>query len=127
MRHRKAGRKLGRTWEHRKALFRNLARALVDNEQIKTTEAKAKELRKLSDRLVNYGLENTVHSRRKAYRILESRTLVKKLFDDIAPRFTDRPGGYTRVVKLAEPRNGDSAPMALVEFSAREASTSSSR
>jgi large subunit ribosomal protein L17 len=125
MRHRKAGRKLGRTWEHRKALFRNLACALVDNERIKTTEAKAKELRKLSDRLVNYGLENTVHARRKAYRILEDRTLVKKLFDEIAPRFAERPGGYTRVVKLAKPRSGDSAPMAVVEFSAQDSAASS--
>jgi len=125
MRHRKAGRKLGRTWEHRKALFRNLACALVDNERIKTTEAKAKELRKLSDRLVNYGLENTVHARRKAYRILEDRTLVKKLFDEIAPRFAERPGGYTRVVKLAKPRSGDSAPMAVVEFSAQDSAATS--
>lgn len=119
MRHRQKGRKLGRNWEHRKAMVRNLSRALVEQEQIRTTEPKAKELRRLTDRLVSYGLEDTVHARRKAYRILEDRTLVKKLFDEIAPRFTDRPGGYTRIVKLAEPRKGDAAPMAVVEFSSK--------
>lgn len=122
MRHRKAGRKLGRTWEHRKAMFRNMAKSLVTHERIQTTESKAKELRKLSDNLVSYGLEDTVHARRKAFRILENRSLVKKLFDDIAPRFAKASGGYTRIIKLAEPRKGDSAPMALVEFSAKQSS-----
>ncbi len=116
MRHKKSGRKLSRTWEHRKAMFKNMARALVVHEQIQTTEAKAKELRRVTDRLVTCGLENTVHSRRKAYKILESRRLVQKLFDEIAPRYTERPGGYTRIIKAARPRRGDGAPMAIVQF-----------
>jgi len=117
MRHRKAGRKLGRTWEHRKAMFKNMTKSLVEHERIQTTEAKAKELRKVADRLVSIGLEDTVHARRKAFRVLEDRTLVHKLFADIAPRFADTPGGYTRLTKAAQPRRGDSAPMAIIEFS----------
>jgi large subunit ribosomal protein L17 len=119
MRHRVKGRKLGKNWEHRKAMVRNLSRALIEREHIQTTEPKAKELRKLSDKLVSYGLEDTVHARRKAFQILEDRTLVKKLFDEIAPRFTDRPGGYTRIIKLAQRRKGDAAPMAVVEFTSK--------
>lgn len=118
MRHRKAGRKLGRTWEHRKAMMKNMASSLVIHEKIKTTEYKAKELRKVADRLVAYGLKNTVHARRNAYKILEDRTLVKKLFDEIAPRFNNASGGYTRIFKLAKPRKGDAAPMAIVDWSA---------
>lgn len=117
MRHKKAGRKLGRTWEHRKAMFKNMARSLVEYERIQTTEAKAKELRKVADRLVSMGLEDSVHARRKAFRVLENRTLVHKLFTDIAPRFTETPGGYTRIIKATQPRKGDSASMAIIEFS----------
>jgi large subunit ribosomal protein L17 len=116
MRHKKSGRKLGRTWEHRKALFKNLARALVAEEQIQTTEPKAKELRRVSDRLISFGLQDTVHARRQAYKILESRKLVQKLFQEIAPRYVDRPGGYTRVIKASRPRKGDGADMAVVQF-----------
>ena len=117
MRHKKRERKLGRTWEHRKALLRNLAKSLVEQERIKTTEAKAKELRRVADRLVNYGLQDTVHARRNAYKLLENRTLVKKLFDEIAPRFQEVQGGYTRVVKTPYPRKGDGTYLAIVEFS----------
>ncbi len=116
MRHRRAGRKLNRTWEHRKAMFRNMAKSLLTHEQIRTTEAKAKELRKLSDKLISYGLEDSLHARRKAFRVLESRVLVQKLFDDIAPRFKDRQGGYTRILKLSEPRRGDAARLVLVQL-----------
>ncbi len=119
MRHRKSGRKLNRTWEHRKAMFKNMARSLVEHERITTTVPKAKELRKLSDRLVKYALENTLHARRKAYRILEDRGLVKKLFDEIGPRFKERAGGFTRIVKMAGWRKGDCADMAVVEFVAK--------
>jgi len=119
MRHRQKGRKLGRNWEHRKAMIRNLSRALIEREQIQTTVPRAKELRKMSDKLVGYGLENTIHARRKAFQVLEDRTLVKKLFDEIAPRFTERPGGYTRIVKLADTRKGDAAPRAVVEFTSK--------
>ncbi|MFW6315024.1 MAG: 50S ribosomal protein L17 [Desulfohalobiaceae bacterium] len=120
MRHNKSGRKLGRTWEHRKAMFKNLARALVEREQIQTTEPKAKELRRVSDRLVSFGLRDTVHSRRQAYRILESRKLVTKLFQEIAPRYVNRPGGYTRSIKASNPRKGDGAHMALVQFTTQD-------
>ncbi|ACV69322.1 50S ribosomal protein L17 [Desulfohalobium retbaense] len=116
MRHKKSGRKLNRTWEHRKALMRNQVKSLLTNEQIRTTEAKAKELRKLADRLISMGLENTVHARRKAYKVLGNHALVKKLFDEVAPRYTAAKGGYTRVIKLGEPRRGDAAPMAMVAF-----------
>lgn len=117
MRHKKSERKLGRTREHRKALLRNLAKSLIEQEKIQTTEPKAKELRRVADKLVGYGLQNTVHARRNAYRLLENRTLVKKLFDEIAPRFHEIPGGYTRVVKTTYPRKGDGAPMAIIKFS----------
>ena len=116
MRHKKAGKKLGRTWEHRKAMYRNMAKSLVEYERIRTTETKAKEIRKLVEKLIGFGLDDTVHSRRLAFKVLENRSLVKKLFDDLAPRFADRPGGYTRVTKLSRPRRGDNAPLALVEF-----------
>lgn len=116
MRHRNSGRKLGRTWEHRKALMKNMACSLVEHERIRTTEAKAKELRVLADKLVTMALENTLHARRQAYSILGSHHSVQKLFDEIGPRFTEVPGGYTRVVKFGIPRVGDSAPMAMIEF-----------
>ena len=116
MRHRKSGRKLNRTWEHRKAMFKNMARSLIQHERITTTLPKAKEVRRVIDKLIGFGLENTVHARRKAYRILEDRTLVKKLFDELAQRYKGRPGGYTRIVKLAKPRKGDGAQLAIIEF-----------
>jgi large subunit ribosomal protein L17 len=100
-------------------MFKNMAKSLVEHERIQTTEAKAKELRKVADRLVSMGLEDTVHARRKAFKVLEDRTLVHKLFSDIAPRFTDIPGGYTRIMKNPGPRRGDAAPMAIIEFSRR--------
>lgn len=120
MRHKQAGRKLGRTWEHRKAMYRNMARSLVDKERIQTTEPKAKELRKVIEKLIGFGLDNSVHGRRMAFKILENRTLVKKLFDDLAPRFSKIPGGYTRITKLATPRRGDNAPLAVIEFRPRQ-------
>ena len=121
MRHKKAGKKLGRTWEHRKAMYRNMAKSLVEHERIRTTEIKAKEIRKLAEKLIGFGLENTVHSRRMAFKVLENRTLVKKLFDELAPRFADIPGGYTRITKLSHPRRGDNAPLAMVEFTVQRA------
>ena len=116
MRHRNSGRKLGRTWEHRKALMKNMARSLVEHERIRTTEAKAKELRILADKLVTMALEDTLHARRQAYSILGSHHSVQKLFNEIGPRFKEIPGGYTRVVKFGIPRVGDCAPMAMIEF-----------
>ncbi len=116
MRHRKTGRKLGRTWEHRKAMFRNMARSLLTHGRIRTTEAKAKELRKVADNLITLALRNDLHSRRLAYKVLENHTLVKKLFDEVGPLFVGVPGGFTRVVKLGLPRAGDAAPLAFIEF-----------
>ena len=99
MRHRVRGKKLNRTAAHRKAMLRNMAKSFLTYERIRTTETKAKELRGVVERLVRYALENTVASRREAYRILENHSLVKKLFDEIAPRFQKNQGGFTRVVK----------------------------
>ena len=115
MRHLKDGRKLNRTAAHRKALMRNLLKALLVREQIRTTDAKAKELRRHADRIVTLGKRGTVHARRLAYVYLGSRKLVKRLFDDVAPRFQSRAGGYTRVLKLG-PRRGDAAPLSIIEF-----------
>ncbi|WP_438616464.1 50S ribosomal protein L17, partial [Oceanidesulfovibrio indonesiensis] len=93
-------------------MFRNMARSLLTHGRIKTTEAKAKELRSVADKLITLALRNDLHARRQAYRVLENHQLVKKLFDEIGPRFVGVKGGYTRVVKLAVPRAGDCAPMA---------------
>ena len=118
MRHLKDGRKLNRTAAHRKALMRNLVKALLQREQIRTTDAKAKELRRWADRIVTLGKRDTLHARRLAFAYLGSRKLVKRLFDDVAPRFQSRAGGYTRVLKIG-PRRGDAAPVSLVEFTVR--------
>jgi large subunit ribosomal protein L17 len=118
MRHLKDGRKLNRTAAHRKALIRNLLKALLIREQIRTTDAKAKELRRRADRIVTLGKRGTIHARRLAYAYLGSRSLVKRLFDEVAPRFQGRAGGYTRVLKIG-PRRGDAAPISLVEFTVR--------
>jgi large subunit ribosomal protein L17 len=115
MRHRVAGVKLGRSPAHRRALFRNLVAALMEHEVVRTTDAKAKELRRWGDRMITLGKQGTVPARRRAVSILGRRTLVKKLFDEIAPRFSTRNGGYTRVVKLGI-RHGDAAPLSIVEL-----------
>ncbi len=115
MRHRVEGRKFGRETDARRLMIRNLVKAMVDHGQITTTLAKAKELRSYVDRVVTYGKANTVHARRLAYSVLGDRTLVKKLFDEIAPAFQGRNGGYTRVIKAGF-RKGDSAPLAIIQF-----------
>ena len=116
MRHKKSGRKFGRTAPHRKSMLRNMARSLLIHERIRTTEHKAKELRGIVERLVTLARTDTVHARRLAYKVLENHQLVARLFNDIAPRFAGQPGGYTRVVKLGLPRAGDCAPMAIIEL-----------
>jgi large subunit ribosomal protein L17 len=116
MRHMNRGRKLNRTSAHRKALFRNLVLALVKHERIKTTDAKAKELRHFADRMVTLGKRGDLAARRLAFNFMQSRDAVKKLFDEIAPRFKDRPGGYTRVIKFGF-RRGDASPISIIEFS----------
>lgn len=115
MRHRVAGKKLGRTSAHRTALFRNLVTALLQHEAVRTTDAKAKEVRRWADRLITLGKQGTLHARRRAARVVRSETVLKKLFDEIAPRYGQRAGGYTRVVKLGL-RPGDAAAMAVVEL-----------
>lgn len=116
MRHRNSGRKLSRTPAHRKALFRNMAKALLTYGRITTTEAKAKEIRGVVEPLITLGKTDDLHSRRQAYRVLGCHKLVKRLFDDIAPAYADVPGGFTRISKLALPRKGDAAPMAIIEM-----------
>lgn len=115
MRHQKRVAKLGRTASHRKALMMNLAKSLIKHGKIKTTDAKAKELRRIVERLITYGKRGTVHHRRLAYSILQDRSVVKILFDHIAPQYTDRNGGYTRIVKLGF-RDSDGASVSLIEF-----------
>lgn len=116
MRHKISGNNFGRTSAHRKALFRNLARALLTHERIQTTETKAKELRRVTEQLITLALRNDLHARRQAYEVLENHKLVQRLFDELGPRFVGVNGGYTRIVKLAMPRKGDCAPMAIIEL-----------
>ena len=116
MRHNKSGRKLNRTTQHRKALFSNMANAIIAYGKIRTTEAKAKELRRVIEPLITLGKRYDLHSLRLAYKVLGSHDMVKKLFDEIAPKYAGVPGGYTRVVKLGMPRKGDAAPLAIIEF-----------
>lgn len=115
MRHLKKGRKLGTDASHRKAMLRGLAIALFTNERIKTTEPRAKEVRPLVDRIITWGKKGDVHSRRLAMAEIGDKELVHKIFADIAPRFEDRAGGYTRILKLG-PRKGDAAPMVILEL-----------
>ena len=115
MRHAKRGRKLGRTTSHRLALFRNQIHSLVEHGRIVTTLPKAKELRRVAERVVTRGKTNSVPARRWVARWIPDRTMVKKVFEDLGPRFADRPGGYTRIVKLG-PRRGDGAEMAVIEW-----------
>jgi large subunit ribosomal protein L17 len=115
MRHLKQGRKLGRTTAHRKALLRNLATALLEHERIITTEPKAKELRRVADKLVTLGKRGNLHARRQALQVVQSNAVVQKLFNEIAPRFAGRQGGYTRILRLGY-RPGDAAAMAVIEL-----------
>ena len=115
MRHAVKGRKLGRTTSHREALFRNQLQSLVEKEKIVTTLPKAKELRPIAEKVITRGKHGTLHDRRWVLRWVLKRDLVKKVFDEIAPRFTERPGGYLRIVKLG-PRQGDGAEMAVLEL-----------
>lgn len=115
MRHRVAGRKLSRHTKHRELMFRNLLVSLIQHERIKTTVAKAKELRGWIDKVITLGKEGTLHARRQAFSMLRDKGIVKKLFEDIAPKLKDRQGGYTRIYRLGW-RQGDGAPLSLVEL-----------
>ena len=113
MRHRKSGRRLGRTSSHRKAMFRNMATSMLKHETIRTTVSKAKELRRVVEPLITLAREDSVANRRLAFDRLRNKEVVGKLFTDLGPRFKNRPGGYLRILKMV-PRPGDSAPMAIV-------------
>ena len=115
MRHLKSGRKLSRTASHRWALMRNLITCLLRDERIQTTDPKAKEVRRWADRVITLGKRGSLHARRQALAIVRDKTVVRKLFDTLAPRFKDRPGGYTRIVKIGW-RRGDSAPISMIEL-----------
>ena len=115
MRHARSGKKLGRDSAHRKALYSNLAGALIEHGRIKTTEAKAKAVKPIAEQMITLGRRGDLHARRQALSFLRSQDVVHKLFADVGPRFADRPGGYSRIVKLG-PRAGDSAQMAYLEL-----------
>ena len=115
MRHQKAGRKLGRPKAHRWALYRNLVTDLFRYERITTTEAKAKEIRGLAEKMITLGKEGSLSSRRRALAFITDKNVVDKLFRELAPKYTERSGGYTRIIKLG-PRFGDSSPMARLEM-----------
>jgi len=126
VRHRKKGRQLGRQTKHRWALFRNIVTSLLDHERIETTEAKAKEIRGFTDRMITLGKEGTLPARRRALAFLRSKDVVSKLFSDVAIRFKGRPGGYTRIVKTRR-RIGDAAEMVAIELVSREAVTTTKK
>ncbi|MEM9332240.1 MAG: 50S ribosomal protein L17 [Pseudomonadota bacterium] len=119
MRHRKQGRKLNRTASHRKAMFANMAASLIEHEQIVTTLPKAKELRSVADKLITLGKRGDLHARRQAISRIRNVDQVKKLFDVLGPRYKERNGGYTRVLKAGF-RYGDNAPMAVIELVDRD-------
>ena len=119
MRHRKSGRHLNRTSSHRKAMFANMATSLIEHEIIKTTVPKAKELRRVAEPLITLAKTDTVANRRLAFSRLRSKAAVGKLFTELGPRFQERPGGYTRILKAGY-RKGDAAPVAYIELVGRE-------
>lgn len=122
MRHRKSGRQLGRNTHHRMALFRSLVTSLLEHERIETTEAKAKEIRILAERMISLGKEGNLYARRRAAAYIRTKSVVSKLFKDIAGRFAERKGGYTRIIKTRR-RVGDAAPMVVIELVGRPADT----
>lgn len=115
MRHNKTGRRFGRTSSHRAAMMRNMVTSLIEHERITTTDMKAKELRRLAEKMITLGKRGDLHARRQALRVIRSKDVVAKLFEMVAPRYQDRPGGYTRIIKLGT-RAGDNAPLSLIEL-----------
>jgi large subunit ribosomal protein L17 len=115
----KEGRKLRRTASHRKALLRNMVSSLFEFEKIETTDAKAKELRKVADKMITWGKRGDLHARRLTLRVISNKNVVHKLFSDIAPRFKERNGGYTRIIKTGR-RKGDNAPLSIIELIPQE-------
>jgi large subunit ribosomal protein L17 len=125
MRHLKAYRKLGMNASHRKAMMRNMVTSLIEHERIETTDIRAKELRRLADRMVTLGKRGDLHSMRISLKTVRTKTAAKKLFDELAPRFKEKQGGYTRIVKLGR-RLGDNADMSILEWSLPQASEDNS-
>jgi len=121
VRHRKKGRQLGRNTKHRHALFRNLVTSLLEHERIETTEAKAKEIRGLAEKMITLGKNGSLHARRQALSFIQKKDIVSKLFDDVAGRFRGRHGGYTRIIPTRR-RPGDGAELVALELIARDAS-----
>ena len=115
MRHRIAGRKLSRPTAHRMSLLRTAVTDLLRHETLRTTDAKAREIRRMAEKVITRGKTNTLHSRRLAAAVLRDKKVLSKLFDELGTRYEDRPGGYTRIVKLGN-RKGDAAPMAIIEL-----------
>ena len=115
MRHRKAGRKLGRSPSHRKAMLRNMVTSLLEHERIVTTVPKAKETRRVAEKMITLGKRGDLHARRQALSYIRSKDIVAKLFDDLSGQYADRQGGYTRIIRTGT-RYGDAAPMAIVEL-----------
>lgn len=115
MRHQNTGRKLSRTPSHRKAMFANMTTSLFEHERIRTTDAKAKELRRVAEKLVTLAKKGDLAARRLVARTVKDPEVLKKLFEDIGPRYAERAGGYTRIVKIG-PRAGDNAPMSVIEL-----------
>ncbi|MEZ5990376.1 MAG: 50S ribosomal protein L17 [Planctomycetota bacterium] len=116
MRHRVAGKKLGRNGAHRRAVMRNIVSSLFEHERIVTTIEKAKHYRRQAEKLITLGKEKNLHNVRRAQAILQNKDMVRKLFDELGPRFKDRPGGYTRILKLPKRRLGDNASQAIWEL-----------
>lgn len=113
MRHNKSGKRLGRNTPHRNAMLRNMVTSLLEHEKITTTDARAKELRKVVDRMITLGKRGDLHARRQVLNVIRDQTVVAKLFEQIGPRYKDRPGGYTRIVKIGS-RLGDNAPQSII-------------
>lgn len=115
MRHNKSGKRLGRNSSHRSAMLRNMVTSLLEHEKITTTDARAKELRKVAERMITLGKRGDLHARRQALEVIRDRKVVAKLFDMVGPRYKDRPGGYTRIIKLGV-RLGDNAALSQIEL-----------
>ena len=126
MRHLKAGRKLGRTSSHRWAMLRNMVTSLLEHERIETTEAKAKDVRRIAEKMITLGKRGTLHDRRQALKVIRNKEVAKRVFDVLSPRYRSKQGGYSRILKLGR-RHGDNAPMSLVELIPEEAKKAGAR
>ena len=125
MRHNKSGKRLGRNTPHRTAMLRNMVTSLFDHEKLTTTDARAKELRKVADRMITLGKRGDLHARRQVLSVIRDQTIVAKLFDQIGPRYKDRPGGYTRIIKIGS-RLGDNAPQSIIALVEEEIASQAS-